>query len=102
MIIDKYFIIFFLSFAVCLVNICTVCTCFSSFTSIAAENLVEYQWPPDSSGDYYMLQEQVSTFLNIKSFKRKYPGILKYCKLFVIGMHSIGLLKRLCSYIVCS
>jgi len=47
---------------------------FFRFTSIAAENLVEYQWPPDSTGDYYMLQEQVSTFLNIKSFKRKYPG----------------------------
>ena len=47
---------------------------FFRFSSIAAENLVEYQWPPDASGDYYMLQEQVSTFLNITSFKRKYPS----------------------------
>jgi len=45
-----------------------------SFSSIKAENLVEYQWPTDSSGEYYMLQEQLSTFLNITSFKRKYPG----------------------------
>nr|CAB3264828.1 ZF(PHD)-1 PHD finger protein 10 [Phallusia mammillata] len=52
-----------------------ICLQQNIFSSIVAENLVEYQWPADSSGDYYMLQEQVSTFLSITSFKRKYPEI---------------------------
>ncbi|PIO29102.1 hypothetical protein AB205_0102480, partial [Aquarana catesbeiana] len=39
-----------------------------------AENLVEYKWPSDETGEYYMLQEQVSEYLGVTSFKRKYPG----------------------------
>lgn len=38
-----------------------------------ASQLVEYQWP--HGGEYYLLQEQVSAYLNITSFKRKYPNI---------------------------
>lgn len=38
-----------------------------------AENLVEYKWPADETGEYYMLQEQVSEYLGVTSFKRKYP-----------------------------
>ncbi|XP_073527588.1 PHD finger protein 10 isoform X4 [Phyllobates terribilis] len=40
-----------------------------------AENLVEYRWPADETGEYYMLQEQVSEYLGITSFKRKYPDL---------------------------
>uniref|UniRef100_F6WAN9 PHD finger protein 10 n=1 Tax=Ciona intestinalis TaxID=7719 RepID=F6WAN9_CIOIN len=52
-----------------------ICLQQNIFSSISAENIAEYQWPPDTSGDYYMLQEQVSTYLGITSFKRKYPEI---------------------------
>ncbi|XP_075858888.1 PHD finger protein 10 isoform X2 [Microcebus murinus] len=44
--------------------------CFSYYP---AENLIEYKWPPDETGEYYMLQEQVSEYLGVTSFKRKYP-----------------------------
>ncbi|XP_046885149.1 PHD finger protein 10 isoform X1 [Hypomesus transpacificus] len=40
-----------------------------------AENLTEYKWPADDSGEYYMLQEQVSEYLGVTSFKRKYPDL---------------------------
>ncbi|CAH1261391.1 PHF10 [Branchiostoma lanceolatum] len=40
-----------------------------------AENLFEYQWPPDKNGDWYFVQEQVSEFLGVKSFKRKYQDL---------------------------
>ncbi|GFO17052.1 PHD finger protein 10 [Plakobranchus ocellatus] len=39
-----------------------------------AENLFEYQWPVDG-GEWHLLQEQVSEYLSIKSFKRKYPDL---------------------------
>ncbi|XP_067681167.1 PHD finger protein 10-like [Haliotis asinina] len=41
-----------------------------------AENLFEYQWPLDG-GEWYMLQEQISEYLQIKSFKRKYPDLYR-------------------------
>uniref|UniRef100_A0A8D0CHW5 PHD finger protein 10 n=1 Tax=Scleropages formosus TaxID=113540 RepID=A0A8D0CHW5_SCLFO len=44
-------------------------------TYFPAENLVEYKWPSDDSGEYYMLQEQVSEYLGVTSFKRKYPDL---------------------------
>ncbi|TNN56296.1 PHD finger protein 10 [Liparis tanakae] len=44
-------------------------------TYFPAENLTEYKWPPDDTGEYYMLQEQVSEYLGVTSFKRKYPGL---------------------------
>ncbi|XP_026135006.1 PHD finger protein 10 isoform X1 [Carassius auratus] len=44
-------------------------------TYFPAENLTEYKWPPDDSGEYYMLQEQVSEYLGVTSFKRKYPDL---------------------------
>lgn len=47
----------------------------SSPTYFPAENLTEYKWPPDDTGEYYMLQEQVSEYLGVTSFKRKYPGM---------------------------
>lgn len=49
-----------------------------SFSYYPAENLIEYKWPPDETGEYYMLQEQVSEYLGVTSFKRKYPGITSW------------------------
>uniref|UniRef100_A0ACB8GBI4 PHD finger protein 10 n=1 Tax=Sphaerodactylus townsendi TaxID=933632 RepID=A0ACB8GBI4_9SAUR len=46
-----------------------------SFSYFPAENLIEYKWPPDETGEYYMLQEQVSEYLGVTSFKRKYPDL---------------------------
>lgn len=45
------------------------------FSYYPAENLIEYKWPPDEAGEYYMLQEQVSEYLGVTSFKRKYPDL---------------------------
>jgi len=39
------------------------------------EKLYEYQWPPDKSGEYYLLQEHVVEYLSIKSFQRRFPDI---------------------------
>lgn len=47
----------------------------ASPTYFPAENLTEYKWPPDDTGEYYMLQEQVSEYLGVTSFKRKYPDM---------------------------
>nr|XP_043886083.1 PHD finger protein 10 isoform X2 [Solea senegalensis] len=44
-------------------------------TYFPAENLTEYKWPADDTGEYYMLQEQVSEYLGVTSFKRKYPDM---------------------------
>uniref|UniRef100_A0A672M1B3 PHD finger protein 10 n=1 Tax=Sinocyclocheilus grahami TaxID=75366 RepID=A0A672M1B3_SINGR len=66
-------------------------------TYFPAENLTEYKWPPDDTGEYYMLQEQVSEYLGVTSFKRKYPGVnnkpLTVCrgKIELNGFHVIGL-----------
>lgn len=38
------------------------------------DQIAEYQWPIQG-GELYMIQEQVSNFLGVKSFKRKYPDI---------------------------
>ncbi|XP_064600353.1 PHD finger protein 10-like isoform X2 [Liolophura sinensis] len=40
-----------------------------------AANLFEYQWPQETGAEWYMLQEQISEFLAVKSFKRKYPDL---------------------------
>ncbi|XP_033628093.1 supporter of activation of yellow protein-like isoform X2 [Asterias rubens] len=40
-----------------------------------AENLFEYQWPPEKGSEWYFVQEQVCEFLQVKSFKRKYPDL---------------------------
>ncbi|KAK6183717.1 hypothetical protein SNE40_011143 [Patella caerulea] len=43
---------------------------------ITVDKLYEYQWPQDG-GEWHMLQEQVSEYLSIKSFKRKYPDMYR-------------------------
>ncbi|XP_039266830.2 uncharacterized protein LOC120342179 isoform X1 [Styela clava] len=47
----------------------------NTFSLLTAADVIEYQWPNDGTGDYYMIQEQISSFLSITSFKRKYPEI---------------------------
>lgn len=53
-----------------------------------AEHLREYRWPPDRHGEFFILQEQVSAYLGVLSFKRKYPGrrnkLLKYLRILHI------------------
>lgn len=45
---------------------------------VSAETLFEYCWPPGGKiSEYYFLQEQVTEYLGIKSFKRKYPHCLR-------------------------
>jgi len=55
--------------------ICSNVVLMLRYSYFPAENLIEYKWPPDETGEYYMLQEQVSEYLGVTSFKRKYPGI---------------------------
>ncbi|XP_054261108.1 uncharacterized protein LOC128985543 [Macrosteles quadrilineatus] len=38
------------------------------------EQIAEYQWPLQG-GELYMIQEQISTWLGVKSFQRKYPDL---------------------------
>ena len=39
-----------------------------------AWKIFEYQWPQSKGGEYHVLQEQISEYLGVLSFKRKYPG----------------------------
>ena len=40
-----------------------------------ASRLFEYQWPLGPEGsEFYILQEQVKEFLDIRGIQRKYPG----------------------------
>ncbi|XP_064478222.1 PHD finger protein 10-like [Ornithodoros turicata] len=43
---------------------------------ITADKIFEYQWPLEG-GDAYILQEQICEFLQVKSFKRKYPDLYR-------------------------
>ncbi len=47
---------------------------YNPLAHVTAENLFEYKWPPKGrDSEHYFLQEQVTEFLGVKSFKRKYP-----------------------------
>ena len=47
---------------------------YNPLAHVTAENLFEYKWPPEGrDSEHYFLQEQVTEFLGVKSFKRKYP-----------------------------
>ncbi|XP_034947560.1 uncharacterized protein e(y)3 isoform X2 [Chelonus insularis] len=39
------------------------------------DKIAEYEWPPERKGETFMLQEQISQYLGVKSFKRKYPEL---------------------------
>ena len=40
-----------------------------------AEKVVEYVWPLEGVGEHYFIQEQISQYLGIMSFKRRYPDL---------------------------
>ena len=43
---------------------------------VTAETLFEYKWPLEGKhSEHYFLQEQVSEYLGVKSFKRRYPVV---------------------------
>ena len=42
--------------------------------AFTAERLFEYQWPPDRSGEYYLLQHQVCQFLETEDLEERNPG----------------------------
>ena len=48
---------------------------------VTVQQIVEYCWPPQSclphgeKPEWLMIQEQISEYLGVKSFKRKYPSI---------------------------
>lgn len=60
-------------------NQSTISTRFTRFVNrnghMTADKIHEYCWPPDGTGEVYMIQEQVSDWLRVLSFKRKYPGL---------------------------
>ncbi|KAK0163050.1 hypothetical protein PV327_006761 [Microctonus hyperodae] len=39
------------------------------------DKIAEYEWPVDRKGETFMIQEQISQYLGVKSFKRKYPDL---------------------------
>ncbi|XP_076639739.1 PHD finger protein enhancer of yellow 3 isoform X2 [Colletes latitarsis] len=39
------------------------------------DKIAEYEWPLDRKGETIMIQEQISQYLGVKSFKRKYPDL---------------------------
>lgn len=50
-------------------------------TEFSVEFIAEYEWPLPTSarggGDNYMIQEQIAEYLGVKSFKRKYPDLMR-------------------------
>lgn len=45
-----------------------------SSKEFTVDQITEYQWPLQG-GELWMIQEQISLYLGVKSFKRKYPEI---------------------------
>ncbi|CAG0897414.1 unnamed protein product [Cyprideis torosa] len=42
------------------------------------EDLVSYRWPQgDPKAEFFMLQEQLSTWLELKSFRRRFPNLVR-------------------------
>lgn len=52
-------------------------------TEFTIDLLAEYEWPQTNnnesgkSRDTYMIQEQIAEYLGVKSFKRKYPDLIR-------------------------
>ncbi|XP_074651479.1 uncharacterized protein LOC141906152 isoform X2 [Tubulanus polymorphus] len=46
--------------------------------NLPVEKIFEYQWPQEKNGEWFLLQEQLSEYLGIKSFKRKYPDMTRH------------------------
>lgn len=41
----------------------------------SSKKLVEYSWPQDDNGEFYLLQHDVEQYLGVNAFQIKYPGI---------------------------
>lgn len=48
----------------------------NSQSVFSADHMIEYQWPPDKSGEFYLLRDQVYQFLETESLEEEYPGKL--------------------------
>ena len=48
-----------------------------SFGPLAPETLHEYAWPPGQTKERWMLQEQLMEYVQVSSFKRKYPDLAR-------------------------
>ena len=47
---------------------------YNPLAHVTSETLFEYKWPLEGRfSEHFFLQEQVTEFLGVKSFKRKYP-----------------------------
>lgn len=49
-------------------------------TEFTIDLLAEYEWPhnePASHRETFMVQEQIAEYLGVKSFKRKYPDLVR-------------------------
>lgn len=46
--------------------------------AFTAERLFEYQWPPDRSGEYYLLQHQVCQFLETEDLEERNPDLERH------------------------
>lgn len=61
--------------------IISIIVCFIFFWNafkVTAETLFEYRWPLEGkNSEHYFLQEQVCEYLDLKSFKRRYPQIYR-------------------------
>ena len=55
--------------------------------SFSAEKMLEYQWPPDRTGEFYVLRHQVCQFLEIESLEEKYSGKCSFS--FVMSLSQI-------------
>jgi hypothetical protein len=51
------------------------CVCYVNSKEFTVEQVAEYQWPLEKGGESLMIQEQISEYLGVKSFKRKYPDL---------------------------
>jgi BRG1-associated factor 45A len=51
-----------------------------SRAEFSIDMIAEYEWPQSESGrvhDTFMIQEQIAEYLGVKSFKRKYPDLVR-------------------------
>jgi hypothetical protein len=58
----------------------TILQIFFSLSNFKIEQLAEYEWPQGANerhGETYMIQEQIAEYLGVKSFKRKYPDLMR-------------------------
>lgn len=46
----------------------------STETKFTAGRMYEYQWPPDGTGEFYLLLHQVCQFLETENLEEKYSG----------------------------